>query len=241
MGRHGPAWQKFLESSLALWKRREKHRRERVMAFKERARKEDEGPGRRTAGTQAKLDLWEKRLDYARRVIKKRERQLAQVAEGNTIGDRAWVEAGKLVGVMEVGGNNTGKQVLAIIRANGGPGPEPWCGDFVAWCYRKGGSTVVQRAWAAVKSLGFLTGMKIVKQPVRGDIVCYSFDHTGLFGAWCNARGTEVPMSNATHIRAREGNTGRSGAVSDSQTGGDGVYEKLRPRGSVSRFVHVIR
>ena len=40
-----------------------------------------------------------------------------QVA-GNTVGERAWTEAGKLVGIMEVGGNNMGKRVIEIIRAN---------------------------------------------------------------------------------------------------------------------------
>jgi hypothetical protein len=241
MDRHGPAWQTFLKSSIATWRRREQYRRTRVLAYRERARKEDASPGGRTQATQNKLDMWEKRLDYARRVIKKREKQLADAMAGSTLAEKAWNEAGKMLGVMEEGGNNHGKKVLEIIKANGGPGPELWCGDFVAWCYRHAGSTTVQRAWCGVKNLGFLTGQGIVKQPVKGDIVCYSFDHTGIFGSWCNSAGTEVPMAAATHIRAREGNTGRSGAVSDSKTGGDGVYEKLRHRTLITRFVHVSR
>src|SRR4051812_10872195 len=53
---------------------------------------------------------------------------------------RAFKVAESLVGVVEQGGNNTGPQVTRIIRENGGTYPEPWCGDFVAYCYRHAGS-----------------------------------------------------------------------------------------------------
>ena len=160
---------------------------------------------------------------------------------GGALRLRAHREARKLVGVMETGGNNRGKTVLAIIKANGGPGPEPWCGDFVAWCYRKAGSKSVTRAWAAVRQYLPLTGLKGTKEPLKGDIVRFTFDHIGLFVCWCDARGNEVAKARATHIRTIEGNTGRSGAVSDSKTGGDGVYVKLRSRSLVRDFIHVLR
>lgn len=148
-----------------------------------------------------------------------------------SLNEDALVEARKLVGVMERGGNNQGPAVMAIIRANGGTGPEPWCGDFVAFCYRKAGSKVVNRSWAAVRYLGYLAGMKIVKKAQPGDIVCFSFDHTGLF----------VRYEGRDRIVTIEGNTGASGAVSDSATGGDGVYIKRRQLSQVSRFVRVLR
>lgn len=155
----------------------------------------------------------------------------------------AWNEAGHLLGVMEHGGNNAGSEVSKIIKENGGTGPEPWCGDFVAHCYRTGGSHAVTRQWASVSNLGFLGGMRKlgVMDMQLGDIICYKFDHTGLFGFYCDAEGNPIDKNKATHVRTREGNTGASGAVSDSSTGGDGVYEKLRELNLVSRGVKVLR
>lgn len=147
-----------------------------------------------------------------------------------TMGEKALRVARTLVGVMEQGGNNTGPIVDKIIRANGGVIGEPWCGDFVAFCYRTAGSKMVQRLWASVRYLGFLTGMRIVSVPRPGDIVCYVFDHTGLYE---EDRGSD--------ILADEGNTGASGAVSDSATGGDGVYQKVRSKSLVARYVRVTR
>lgn len=145
-------------------------------------------------------------------------------------------EAKRLVGVMEQGGNNQGKKVMEIIRANGGTGPEPWCGDFVAYCYRRAGSKVVQRSWAAVRFLGYLTGQRIVRRrPRPGDIVVYKFGHTGIY-----VKGYKTPRG-VRRIIAIEGNTGDSGAVSDSTTGGDGVYVKRRDLSLVKHFVRVIR
>lgn len=154
---------------------------------------------------------------------------------------RALAEARLLVGIMESGGNNKGAQVMKIIRANGGKSPEPWCGDFVAYCYRIAGSKAVTRSWAAVRYLGFLAGMGIVRSPRAGDIVVYGFDHTGIVVTYCNAAGVAVVRKRATHIKVIEGNTGSSGAVSDSSTGGDGVYVKVRSLSLVRRWVRVYR
>lgn len=150
---------------------------------------------------------------------------------GSSLQERALKEANELVGVMESGGNNQGPKVMEIIRANGGTGPEPWCGDFVAWCYRRAGSVSVTRSWAAVRFLGKLTGQSVVAKPKPGDIVCFTFDHTGLF----------VRHDTPGVIVTIEGNTGASGAVSDSATGGDGVYVKRRATNLVSRYVRVNR
>lgn len=166
---------------------------------------------------------------------------------------RALEEMGKLVGVMEVGGNNRGPVVSKIIEENGGTGPEPWCGDTVAYAYRKAGSKVVQRAWAAVVNLGFLSGMRILKtklSALAGDILVFEFngdgvpDHTGLLRYWLryvNGIPVKCPAREATHAATREGNTGARGAVSDSTTGGDGVYDKIRELAQIQRAVRVYR
>lgn len=152
---------------------------------------------------------------------------------------RALREAKRCVGIMEQGGNNRGAAVMRIIRANGGTGPEPWCGDFVAHCYRVAGSKSVQRAWASVSWLGRVRGTFTVPRPRAGDIVCFTFDHTGIVVTYCDANGKRANRRSATHVRTIEGNTGASGAVSDSTTGGDGVYVKIRSLDLVARWVRV--
>jgi hypothetical protein len=147
------------------------------------------------------------------------------------LGERAYRTASRLVGVMEVGGNNSGPIVTSIIRANGGSGPEPWCGDFVAHCYRIAGSKSVTRAWAAVRLLGAVSGVRGTTHPRRGDLVRFTFDHVGLYVRDCG-NGT---------IETLEGNTGPSGAVSDSATGGDGVYRKIRAKSLVRDYLRVTR
>jgi hypothetical protein len=145
--------------------------------------------------------------------------------------ERAYTVACGLVGVMEQGGNNMGPVVTKIIRANGGAGPEPWCGDFVAYCYRNAGSHGVDRTWASVHECGNDPDVHRVGRPERGDLVRFTFDHIGMY----------VRDVDGGTIETIEGNTGASGAVSDSSTGGDGVYRKHRSRSLVSDFLRVER
>ena len=144
---------------------------------------------------------------------------------------KALAVAEGLVGVMEQGGNNTGPIVDKIIRANGGVIGEPWCGDFCAYCYRLAGSKAVQRLWAAVRALFGLFGIKRVSNPAPGDLVRFTFDHVGMFVR---------DLGDGT-IETIEGNTGASGAVSDSATGGDGVYRKVRDKSLVNDYLRVTR
>jgi hypothetical protein len=148
-----------------------------------------------------------------------------------TLQTRAFRIAENLVGVMESGGNNMGEKVSEIIRANGGTGPEPWCGDFVAYAYKNAGSKAVTRSWAAVRLLSGVAGIKFTSTPKRGDLVRFTFDHVGMFDR-DNGDGT---------ITTIEGNTGASGAVSDSATGGDGVYRKIRDKSLVADYLRVTR
>jgi hypothetical protein len=191
-------------------------------------------PSRRTP---QQLQRARRRVEWRRKLRK----QDAKARRGGALRLRAYAEAKKLVGTMEVGGNNRGKTVLEIIRANGGKGPEAWCGDFVAWCYRKAGSKSVNRNWAGVALYLPMTGLSRTSAPHKGDLVRYTFSHIGIVNHFCDAHGNELPQSRATHIKTIEGNTGRSGAVSDSTTGGDGVYMKIRPRNLVKDYIHVSR
>jgi hypothetical protein len=172
------------------------------------------------------------KLEHERKDIASSKHKLAHwrhlLASESPLRIRALRVANTLVGVMEHGGNNAGPMVSKIIRENGGSGPEPWCGDFTAYCYRHAGSTTVSRAWASAWALA---GRVITRSPRPGDVVQYTFQHTGLF----------VRYVSSSEIETVEGNTGASGAVSDSSTGGDGVYRKRRSTGLVMRYVRVLR
>lgn len=136
-----------------------------------------------------------------------------------TLQEKAHAEMRKLVGVMESGGNNRGWRVTKIIRANGGIGPEPWCGDAMAYCYRLAGSKIVDRRWAAVRLYLEIDGIKRVTAPIPGDLIRFTFDHIG---------GIDECEIEPGFDQTLEGNTGKTGAVSDSTTGGDGFYVKRR-------------
>lgn len=140
-------------------------------------------------------------------------------------------EAEKLLGVMEEGGNNAGRRVSEIIISNGGAVGEPWCGDFVAYCYRNAGSKAVTRSWASVYFLGTgLAGLKRISTPEYGCLVRFTFDHVGIFLR---------DLGNG-EIETIEGNTGPVGAVSDGD-GGDGVYRKRRSKSLVNDYIKVTR
>lgn len=213
--------EKQLKLSLKIWERRKKFRWNKVRFYEHKSK--------RSKADRERLALkWRKLAYVADTNVTHRKHQLEAI---KPLRLKALDQMQKLVGIMEYGGNNQGKEVMEIIRANSGTGPEPWCGDTVAFAYRKAGSKAVTRAWAAVVNLGFLAGMKRVGSPLPGDIVTYKFDHTGMFVKWLDANT----------FLAIEGNTGTSGAVSDSKTGGDGVYEKKRSKDLVSRWVRVTR
>ena len=125
----------WLRASLRLWTRRLRYRKGRLAAA-------------RRVGAQQRIEHWNRLVDKAAYVVHRRQ---AQLAARRPLRERAYRVAATLVGVMEHGGNNMGETVTKIIRANGGEGPEPWCGDFQAYCYRHAGSKAVTRAWAAVR------------------------------------------------------------------------------------------
>lgn len=172
-----------------------------------------------TEGTRAKLAEWRRKVAFEKRVIARHT--VAPLHE------RAYDIAASQVGVVESGGNNRGVPFERYQKPNGASGPEAWCGDFMAWCYRKAGSKSVVRAWAAVRLLLPLTGLKRTSKPVRGDLVRFTFDHVGMFVEDLGA-----------YIETIEGNTGDSGEVSDSPNG-DGVKRKRRHKSLVRDYIHV--
>jgi len=205
----------WLRASLRLWKRRLAYRKRRLDAA-------------RRSGSAKRIEHWHRLVDKAAYHVGRRRMQLN---ERRPLRERAYSVAKGLVGVMEHGGNNQGAVVSKIIRANGGSGPEPWCGDFVAYCYRLAGSRAVTRSWASVRLLGGVSGVRRTTAPRMGDLVRFTFDHVGMF----------VKDNHDGTITTIEGNTGASGAVSDSATGGDGVYRKVRSKGLVQDYLRVSR
>lgn len=223
---------KQLQASLRLWKRRLAYR-ERRAKIVARAAHKDRTVSRRELES---IRRWRRLRDEAQRMVNTRRRQ---IRAHRPLATRAFQYAEGLVGIMEQGGNNVGPEVSKLIRAAGGSPGEPWCGDTVIVCYRNAGSKAVNRSWAAVR-LMLTPGVRRTSNPVQGDIVRYTFDHTGLFAHWCDANGKPCPKNVASHLLVIEGNTGASGAVSDGN-GSDGVYKKVRDRGLVSDFLHVTR
>lgn len=206
--------QAALKASLALWQRRHAYRQRKLDVA-------------HAHNDKAGIDKWYALLEAAGKMIARRR---AQLTPDPPLRERAYTVATTLIGVMEHGGNNSGTMVSRIIRENGGTGPEPWCGDFCAYTYRHAGSHSVSRPWASVALLGQLLGIKRTNSPQRGDLVRFTFDHVGMF---VSDHGTE--------IETVEGNTGRSGALSDSATGGDGVYRKRRSKTLVHDYLRVTR
>lgn len=214
-----------LQRSLALWRRKLAYRTRRLLAVRKAAR------GANHVVTHAEADhirKWERLEAEAKRVILRRTKQLVATRPMN---ERAVMFAHTLVGIVEQGGNNVGPRVSAMIRANAGTPGEPWCGDFVAFVYRHVGSKAVNRSWASVRLLRGLIGVIPTTRPVGGDLVRFKFDHVGLF-LRDNGDGSILTI---------EGNTGAYGAVSDSVTGGDGVYEKRRDKSLVRDYLHITK
>ena len=140
---------------------------------------------------------------------------------------RAATVAEGLVGLMEHGGNNRGAQLEALVRNVGGAIGEPWCGYFVAYCYHLAGKPIADVSqWGYVPWMNRINGAHRTSNPKRGDIVRFNFGHTGIF-----------LRDLGGSIETIEGNTGSSGAVSDSSTGGDGVYKKIRSKGLVYDYL----
>lgn len=203
-----------------------------------------EGGGWGFSGTRARAKRrWRVVMDPGARTNAEKERA-KKLAAARPLAAKAYEIAVREIGVAEVGGNNRGRRVDEIIRYAKGALGEPWCVDFVIWCYGHAGSKIVRPGFTRAVAYMLAGGVVQTSSPRLGDPVRYSFDHTGLFVGWRRliaGRYVACPKPLATHIEAVEGNTGAAGAVSDSSSGKDGVKRKIRHRSLVSDFLRVPR
>lgn len=172
----------------------------------------------------ANAKKWTARINALNKAIKKAEAR-------KPLRLKALAAAEKLVGIMESGGNNRGKAVEKIIREGGGLPGQAWCGWFMAVVYKRAGSKAVNWRWGAVRLYVPMSGISRTRDPKPGDLVRFNFSHIGMF-VKDNGDGT---------ITTIEGNTGKSGDVSDSKTGGDGTYRKKRSKSLVKDYLRVTR
>lgn len=205
-----------MSTVLSRWRGRLSARRALLLAAR---RRHEWNP---TVRSRALLEKRKLQVAYAERVVARHSSPLRE---------RAYREASKLIGVMEQGGNNRGRAVEQIIREGGGLPGQAWCGWFMAAVYKRAGSKAVEWRWGAVRLMALVSGVRRTSRPKRGDLVRFTFDHVGMF-VRDNGDGT---------ITTIEGNTGATGAVSDSKTGGDGVYRKVRSKSLVRDYLEVTR
>ena len=133
--------------------------------------------------------------------------------------------------VREVGGNNMGPWVEAILEGVRLEGGYPWCAAFIEFCCDvagyNGGPT--DRASAAVDS--WLTWAKmegrVTSKPVRGALCLWkkaSGNHIGI-----------VSSTTITHVESIEGNT-TPGAMGNQRDGG-GCYRRIRLKASWTHYI----
>ena len=104
---------------------------------------------------------------------------------------------------------------------------EPWCMMFVQWCFAQAGMPLPCRTASCSALLRWYRQNRprqVVPEPRRGDIVIYTFGHTGI-----------VLLPSAGSICAIEGNT--SAGEAGSQDNGGGVYLRTRQRSLVSAYI----
>jgi hypothetical protein len=137
------------------------------------------------------------------------------------------------VGVRERGANNQGARVNDYQRADSLPGVGyAWCNSFIDFCYEVVGRPLTELGNSASVDYTLHAALNhgwVEESPHDADLVVFNFSHIGF---------VKHPVNKAT-LETVEGNTGASGAVSDSKGGGDGVYHKLRPSFLAKAFIKV--
>lgn len=137
--------------------------------------------------------------------------------------------------VREIGGNNKGPMVEAIIGSTGlaAKGGYAWCAasvEFAAECANvslgppdpKSASVAAWRTWASGQG-------RLLHVPARGRLATLlNADGTGHMGIVADVRADG-------RLRTYEGNT--SSGDAGSQRDGGGLYERIRPNGYFSRFI----
>ncbi|MGC4121779.1 MAG: peptidoglycan-binding protein [Myxococcales bacterium] len=135
------------------------------------------------------------------------------------------------VGTVEATGSNDG-DVLKYPNFFG-RGSEPYCADFVSWVFTQAGKPLDFSYVPSLREHLEETGQwKGQSDPQPGDIVIFNFDgagdgdHVGIVKS-VNEDGSIVTI---------EGNTGQDDALSDSNTGESGVWNRLRTMDQILGF-----
>jgi len=103
----------------------------------------------------------------------------------------------------------------------------PWCMAFVQWVFNQAGMKLPYLTASCSALLNWYRKnrpARVVKTPQPGDIVIYSFSHTGIVEAV--GKGT---------ITAIEGNT--SAGAAGSQSNGGGVFRRTRKTSTVTAYI----
>jgi peptidoglycan hydrolase-like protein with peptidoglycan-binding domain len=155
--------------------------------------------------------------------------------QGGSVGQRicriALGEASK--GVVEVGGDNRGKDVYKYQSSTGLGGTGwPWCAAFVTWCYEQAGLVLNTSAGFASVYLMEQWARKTGRWKPRvsgyvapaGSILIFTFSHTGI-----------VISGGKSSDATCEGNTSSGNA--GSQRNGGGVYRRTRSHSIIKGYV----
>ncbi len=103
----------------------------------------------------------------------------------------------------------------------------PWCMAFVQWVFAQAGEALPYRTASCFALLGWYKANRpsqVVKRPRRGDIVIYSFGHTGI-----------VEFAGNETVTAIEGNT--SPGAAGSQSNGGTVCRRTRKTSLVAAYI----
>lgn len=104
---------------------------------------------------------------------------------------------------------------------------QPWCMMFVQWCFAQAGSPLPYKTASCSALERWYRANKpdaVHTTPRPGDIVIYSFGHTGI-----------IVNSAGDSITAVEGNT--SADYNGSQNNGGGVYKRVRKTKLATAFI----
>lgn len=148
-------------------------------------------------------------------------RPTAQAAEAGDIEGGA---GGSVVDVAMTQVGKTSKDAMRYIKAAGGSGYEPWCGDFVQWVFKQRGLTPPPArsvpnlmSWANKQN-------KVVKNPRPGDLVTFDWhgdgtpDHVEIVRAIKNGRlltvgGNTSGSKSSSQVEAKDRGSVRGGSI----------------------------
>ena len=103
----------------------------------------------------------------------------------------------------------------------------PWCMAFVQWAFAQAGKVLPYKTASCSALLSWYRQNRpecIVRDPMPGDIILYTFNHTGI-----------VESVQGSTVTAIEGNT--SAGSSGSQANGGGVFRRTRDKSLVRAYI----